>query len=542
MKWLLLSVALVPAVWGQGLWERRAPLPVEATEVSAAALNGKVYVVCGLTALGSSSNLYIYDPSMDQWSRGASVPIAGGANSCNVAAANGKLYVLGAIRTGSSFLDGNTYEYDSGADAWVTVGRMAIPRGASGVAVLGSKIYVMGGVTPDRPVASVEAFDAGTKLWMSLPDMPTPRDHLTAQAANGRIYAISGRNGNPLPANEEFDPASNTWRTRTPIPSARGGLASGTLRGRIQVFGGEGDSGTADGTFSDNQEYDPASDTWGTVSIITTPRHGFYGVTMGGRIIAPGGAPRSGNTFGATVEAFYLPDPVAPLITATSIGNSANYGGTLAPGMIVTVFGTHLAWSEQTASRFPLVTQMNGVAVTVNGARMPLLYVGPTQVNFHLPYSLVPGPLRIVVSNVNSASADALISDVVPAAPALFSLSSDGKGPGAIRIAATGALAQPARRGDIVSVYCTGLGRVDANIGLGQPAPSERATNTLENPGVSIGGLGADVLFCGLTPGTVGLYQLNVRVPDGVALGAAVPVVVQIADKVSNMVTIGVAP
>src|SRR6266852_2494361 len=86
---------------------------------------------------------------------------------------------------------------------------------------------------------------------------------------------------------------------------------------------------------------------------------------------------------------------IRPLIHAATIGSSANFGGTLAPGMIVTVFGTHLAWSEQTASRFPLLTQMNAVALTVNGTRMPLLYVGPTQVNFQLPYSLVPGPLRI---------------------------------------------------------------------------------------------------------------------------------------------------
>ncbi len=103
-------------------------------------------------------------------------------------------------------------------------------------------------------------------------------------------------------------------------------------------------------------------------------------------------------------------------------------------------------------------------------------------------------------------------------------------------------MAQPAHRGDIIEIYGTGFGRVDANIGAGQPAPFERPTNTVENPVVTIGGVRADVLFSGLTPGTAGLYQLNVRVPDGVVSGTAVPVVVQIGDKVSNTVTIGVSP
>src|SRR5258708_24052064 len=103
--------------------------------------------------MSSSRNLHTYDPMRDEWSRAAPVRIAGGANSCNVAAANGKLYVLGAIRTGTSFLDGNTYEYDPGSDAWNTVGHMAVPRGATGVPVMGSKAYVMGGLTPERPVS-----------------------------------------------------------------------------------------------------------------------------------------------------------------------------------------------------------------------------------------------------------------------------------------------------------------------------------------------------------------------------------------------------
>jgi len=63
-----------------GIWERRAPFPIEATEVSAAALDGKIYALCGLTATGNSDALYIYDPRVDAWSRGAAIPIQNGAD------------------------------------------------------------------------------------------------------------------------------------------------------------------------------------------------------------------------------------------------------------------------------------------------------------------------------------------------------------------------------------------------------------------------------------------------------------------------------
>ena len=55
-----------------------------------------------------------------------------------------------------------------------------------------------------------------------------------------------------------------------------------------------------------------------------------------------------------------------------------------------------------------------------------------------------------------------------------------------------------------------------------------------------IGGVSADVSFSGLAPGLVGVYQINVNVPDGVASGNAVPVTLAIGGVTSNTVTIAV--
>jgi uncharacterized protein (TIGR03437 family) len=68
----------------------------------------------------------------------------------------------------------------------------------------------------------------------------------------------------------------------------------------------------------------------------------------------------------------------------------------------------------------------------------------------------------------------------------------------------------------------------------------ETTCTLIGNAGVTIGGVPAPVSFAGLAPGFVGLYQVNVQVPQGVAAGDAVPVVLSTGAIVSNAVTISV--
>ncbi|MDX1984722.1 MAG: hypothetical protein SFV51_30900 [Bryobacteraceae bacterium] len=550
MKWYLLAVT-ASTLLAQGVWEPRAPYPVRVTEVSSAVLNGRVYSLCGILPDGANSTaLYIYDPVTDEWSEGPALPIAGGADHCNVAAAGGRLYLLGAIRTGQNFVDGNTYEYDPLSRQWSTVGRMGVPRGASGVAAIGSSIYVAGGLAGGRPVAAFEVFDTVTRQWSTLPEMPTARDHLTAQAVNGRLYAIAGRDGGrEFNANEEFDPATSQWRVRAGILTARGGLASGTLRNRIQVFGGEGTrSGRPEGTYPQNEEYDPATDTWANLGLMTNPRHGLYGATFEGRIFAPGGGPSAGFAFSNTHDAFFLPLPEPPAIFPSGVVNAGSFREEFAPGTVLALKGERLTQGERIASRFPIATQLNQSVVRVNGIAVPILYAGPGQINFQLPYSLVPGPLSITVTHLGATSTPYQAPNAVTTAPGLFSLSANGEGQGAVLIAGTSLIARAtrdafsraARRGEIVSIYCTGLGRLDFPPRIGEPAPSDPPARTVEIPEVTIGGAPAEVSFSGLTPGALGLYQINARVGAAAQTGIAVPVTVRIGGRTSNTVTIAV--
>jgi uncharacterized protein (TIGR03437 family) len=510
---LLMLAAEVASAQATGVWEARARYPLEATEVSGAAIDGRVYVMCGLTAQGSTNRLFRYDPRSDSWTELARVPIDGGADHCNVAAAAGKLYVLGAIRIGSGFIDGTTWEYDPAQDRWQRVGDMNTPRGASGVAAIGSNIYVAGGLSARGSVADFEVFDTVSRRWTRLPDMPTARDHLTAQAIGGRMYAIAGRAAREFTANEEYDPGTNRWRARAPIPTARGGLGSAVVDNKIVVFGGEGNSGTPEGTFRQNEEYDPVADTWRTLTPMPTARHGLYGIAIGRAIFVPAGGPRAGAFYTSTHEAYFARPAEPPRINAHGLVNAAGGPALIAPGSIVSIYGAGLAPLEQTAARFPLPAQVGSVSVRVNGMAVPLFYVGPEQINFLLPLDI--GTVASVAIDYAGSTAQAAPDAQAETAPGIFAVSP----------------ARSVRHGEVIEIYGTGLGPVTNPPLPGSAALAVPLSETAGETIVTIGGTRASVLYSGLAPGLAGVYQINARVPDGARVGERIPVTIQIGEQ-----------
>jgi uncharacterized protein (TIGR03437 family) len=219
--------------------------------------------------------------------------------------------------------------------------------------------------------------------------------------------------------------------------------------------------------------------------------------------------------------------------------------------MIVSLFGEHLSFGEQVSVRFPKPSQMNAVVVKVDGAAVPLIYTDPNQINFVLPYNLEPRPITITVSNAGSESAAANASVAIDA-PGIYTTNQSGEGQGAILIAGTGllasstreffALTRPARRGEVVEIYATGLGAVTNPPVAGEAARSEPLSRTIQQPIVTIGGERAEIFFSGLTPGFSGLYQVNARVPQNARAGDDVPVTLRMGESgsPSNTVTMAV--
>jgi len=209
----------------------------------------------------------------------------------------------------------------------------------------------------------------------------------------------------------------------------------------------------------------------------------------------------------------------AGVVNAASFNTGAAAGNAaLANGSLVTIFGTGLAGSTAAASGFPLPTTLASTAVTVNGVAAPLIFVSPAQINFQVPFDVSGTTAQIVVSSSAGPSAPVPVPLGV-AQPGIFFDSASGLG--AIIHNADGKLTseRPARAGDFLQVYATGLGAVSPAVIAGFPAPVSPLSQTVAQPQVTIGGRPAAVVFSGLAPGFAGLYQLTIQVPEGVPSG-----------------------
>ena len=236
--------------------------------------------------------------------------------------------------------------------------------------------------------------------------------------------------------------------------------------------------------------------------------------------------------------------PTGGIISATGIVKG------IAPGMIAALYGTGLAGTVAVPiGAPPLPTALGQTTLLEDGETLPLFFVSPGQMNFQVGWFQEPGtPTNFLVVNGTQISQQSTYT-VVPFAPAIFTVNENGAGQGAIQFANTatfaaptgsipGSASHPANPGDEVVIYCTGLGIVDAVLdGLlsdGDPSPSNPVANTTTKPSVSFGGVAGQVLFSGLTPGFVGLNQINVNVPTNAPTGNAVSVKITMVDPSSG--------
>jgi uncharacterized protein (TIGR03437 family) len=226
--------------------------------------------------------------------------------------------------------------------------------------------------------------------------------------------------------------------------------------------------------------------------------------------------------------------------------NAASFAANtpLAPGSIISLFGQDLANGTASASQVPLSATLAGATVAMAGNALPLYYASNGQINAVVSAGMNANTSQqIVVQRDNTLSLPISV-DVGPAAPAIFGYPAPGDPPnqGAIVNALTYVVAHPgtpAAAGDIVAIFCTGLGAVDKAVPDGAAAPSPPA-NTVATPTVTIGGTAARVTFSGLSPGSVALYQIDAIVPGGITPANQVPVVVSIAGQTGPAATIAV--
>jgi uncharacterized protein (TIGR03437 family) len=218
---------------------------------------------------------------------------------------------------------------------------------------------------------------------------------------------------------------------------------------------------------------------------------------------------------------------VKPAFPANGVVNAASYTTSVARCSIASIFGTNLANGTFGAGSLPLPTILGGVQVMVGGVPAPLYVVTPLQINFQVPCELpLTGSATITVNNNGAASAPQSVT-LAPYAPGVFYRTSASVDADIIHVDNSWvSQSSPAKAGEILIVWATGIGNLSQLAATGAASPGSPPAQAVDLPTVTVGGASAVVQFAGLTPGSVGLVQINIQLPATLPAGASLPLVV----------------
>lgn len=240
-----------------------------------------------------------------------------------------------------------------------------------------------------------------------------------------------------------------------------------------------------------------------------------------------------------------------PAIQTGGVVNAASgqLGSGVAPGSYISIFGAALADTTliYSTTYLPLSLAQVSVGFDVPGRRVSypgrIHFVSPGQINVQVPWELAgeaSADMKVSIGDFSSATIRVALNDY---SPAVFEYTDPGSG----RLL-TAALdqsfglvtaANAVRRGSVVQIYANGIGPVDNRPPSGDPAGAQPLSSCRVNPEVTIGGRTAPVLFCGLAPGFVGLYQINATVPADAPAGLQ-PLVLRVGGVTSKTASLPV--
>jgi len=209
--------------------------------------------------------------------------------------------------------------------------------------------------------------------------------------------------------------------------------------------------------------------------------------------------------------------------------------------MVAAMYPLGIRFGTETTSfsSLPLPAELGGVEILVNEKPAPLYFVSPTQINFYVPMDLEPTSQAefIVQRKDNKQILASGVLDIGVSTPSFFTTTQNGQGQiaalnedGTVNTNTNGV-----DRGKVIQLFATGQGFVP-----GAPPDGSAPTGALETPDrprVVVGSgfvQDSDILYSGLAPGLVGVWQVNVRIPMSVPPGSATDVVMTMRSIPSN--------
>ena len=217
--------------------------------------------------------------------------------------------------------------------------------------------------------------------------------------------------------------------------------------------------------------------------------------------------------------------PQTATFTASAVLNAATFVPGLAPGGLFSLFGAGLFGPSADTT------------VTFGTEAAQLILKSPFQLNGQVPGDLAPGTYPVTVQSAwGSVTQSVAVSQTAPGIFVVAQENSSSTGSrtvGAVinQDGTLNDLGTPAHRGDVLTVYCTNLGAV-------QPQGSLYVTVTPVTALLNTAGL--PVQYAGLTPGFIGLYQVNVLIPGGTAPGSSLGLSLKAGGVASNTVNVAI--
>jgi uncharacterized protein (TIGR03437 family) len=226
--------------------------------------------------------------------------------------------------------------------------------------------------------------------------------------------------------------------------------------------------------------------------------------------------------------------PATPPVTVTVVNALSLLPGAVAPGEVVSVFGTGIGPATAATGALDgtgtLPAALAGVVVQFNGTPAPLFYAQSGQINAQAPYELAGSASSSVQVLVQGKLVGTGTVAVAPAAPALLTQASNQDG-------TQNAQSNPALRDTWMTFYATGAGMTDSGNADGVPAAAPYA-HPLLPVSLTIAGINADILFAGAAPGMIGMLQIDAVVPGGFVAPGQQPVVLTVGTAVSPSLAI----
>ena len=298
-------------------WTTKAGMPTSRSDLyrGRMVIGDRIYVVGGWNN-GSLDVVEVYNVSKDEWATAAPLPSPGIDGA--IQAVNGKLYIIG----GNTNVGGNVdvWEYDPVTNNYSKKASFSGEYDPA-TAVLDGKIYAFGGGIAESSEKKVaQMYDPINDTWTHKAPHPLPRQYLTAEAVNGKIYTFGGNKNDNL--THEYDPITDNWTEKSSMPVMIDSPNSVVVNGKIFTVGGDNSSAV--------WMYDPLEDVWsGPLDYeIPTPRALAATAEVNGKIYVIGGCcPKvnyNANEEG-TIEFPIAMDTIPPSTTISGVTENSSY-------------------------------------------------------------------------------------------------------------------------------------------------------------------------------------------------------------------------